>query len=218
MNPDRFLELQNLHIVYPGAAGGNHIQNMISLCSEFDNLFESVNPYEDELLLAYKKVNDLEFNKDMAPNHPARLHSRKAHFSKYHEGFSGLFNNPSNKKMVIAGHCHDYFEAIDKNTIPNIHNNMWIIVLFPKENSIPYRRACKGGWWPQNQSEYNWPYFCNRLYLADDNNGFTLQPELLFTATGSQYLRELLLQNFGIVLPELADKLHEIWYSWMKDI
>lgn len=224
MNYLRFNELDNLHIVYPGASGGNHLKNMISLCNEFEPNFVSDN-YEQELLNLYIEQNKIwievreVYDKDVSK----QLNSAKAHFSTYHQSFDAIdFTQPTDKKLIIAGHFHDYYSAIENDLIKKIETAIWIILPFPKKNSIPYLRAMRGGWWPQHEHNYVWPFSISTnstsIIKVDDNNGFKLQPELLFTESGSQYLRELLSTHFNISLPKFADNLHEIWYNWMKAI
>lgn len=212
MSPNRFNKLKNLYIMYPGATGGNHLQNMVSLCDEFNKLFESKN-YELDLLTLYKNV-EAKYAVDLK----TKLHAKKAHFGQYHNGFDRINFIENNKKNVAAGHSDDYWEGIKYNRIPHLYDSMWIVVAFPKKNSIPYKRALLGGWWPQTPKDYSWPFLHNATIIADDNNGFYMYPELLFTSNGSDYFRNLLIENFGITLPKIADEIHKIWFSWMEDL
>ena len=51
----KFEKAKYFYVIYPGACGGNHVCNMISLCSEFNPRVDLPN-YKEWLIKKYKQV------------------------------------------------------------------------------------------------------------------------------------------------------------------
>lgn len=216
MSPEVFKKSKHLFVVYPGGCGGNHLANMLSLCDEF----KSSCGYE-ELLNEYKKTTDTLL---MLGNSGI-----KAHFSESHlienlqdvEYKRSLLAEVTDKVNIFIGHQQHYFtETKSTDPVTGFDDKIWIVFSFPSEGSIPYNRMIKSGYHPCHTKEYAWPYRTHHsnyyYHLANDNNGFYFDTEKFFTPDGSIYLREMVLTNFGVVLPKTADILHSMWYKWME--
>ena len=206
----KFENSKYLVVVFPGGAGGNHIQNMISLSPLFNDLFSSVN-YTDSLLENYNNIR----NKFMD-------WGIKVHFNNQ-PNLQGLQNQEykthikqSNLKTTLIGHNHCFQDAIQNNFFVDFEDCVWLIVTWPQtEDSLVYKRIRKGNYWPQFTENYKFPYLVPSTfhYYIDSTKGCLLDPIKLFTVNGSHYLRKVLVENFGFELPKEADTLHKIWYN-----
>jgi len=215
MSPDLLKKAKYLFVVYPGGCGGNHLANMLSLCDEF----KSTSSYE-QLLKQYKKI-DIFFSNTTNPN-------IKAHFSDIHlvqnledtDYRNKIIDEQNNEINIFIGHHQHYFMDESKDFVKYFDDKIWIVFSFPNTDSIPHKRLIKSEYYPCHIEHYMWPYktYISDSYYhsADDSNGFYFDTEKFFTAEGCQYLREMLLSNFGVILPETADILHSMWYKWME--
>lgn len=212
MLAEKFNKTKFLIVVFPGGAGGNHIQNMISLCPIFNKLFESQNYYKDLL----KKYEQLEGTIVQGSVGIA------AHFNQYNENLVALRNtdfrkfvDSSNLKTVLVGHDHCIQDAMENNFFVNFEDCSWIIVTWPQTTEcVVHRRILQRKHWPQQTYRYTFPYCIpTTLYYVDSTKGFALDPIKLFSVNGSHYLRKKLKENFNLELPIEADTLHEIWYK-----
>jgi hypothetical protein len=93
----------------------------------------------------------------------------------------------------------------------------WIMISYPKENTVPYNRINLYGFTP-NKERYMFPFYPSWNSIeVNHNNGLILDSELIFTEYGSQYIRESL-KPLDIDLPPIADTLHEMWYNKIKEV
>lgn len=167
MSPASFNQIKTLCIVFPGAAGGHHLANLISCCNEFiqyhqpEELLDLYTKYDQYLDLCVPDINELSVQ-----DYPA-----------------------------------------------------WIMMSWPRDGTLPGIRRIKMNSQAQIQGTYHWPntYIQHTNSLCDDY-GFNLNTEQFWSKEGSNYLRELLLNNFGIHLPSVADNIHAIWWRWMTKV
>lgn len=202
--------------MFPGAAGGHHLANLISCCNEFiqyhqpEELLDLYTKYDQYLDLCVPDINELS------------VQDYKAHFFDMNYYFVDKIDTleypiESDKIDIILGHTH-MFHA--KQSILNkIPNPAWIIMSWPKDGTLPGIRRIKMNSQTQIQGTYHWPntYIQHTNSLCDDY-GFNLNTEQFWSKEGSNYLRELLLNNFGIHLPSVADDIHAIWWRWMTKV
>lgn len=219
MSRDKFEKSKYFYVIYPGACGGNHVCNMISLCDDFNPRVDQAN-YKDWLIKKYKEV-------------PYRLTPPKyvnAHVSDDIHHVDRLYEyipketviNPENK-LLIQGHVFNFFNAYESGLLQELGNDyVGIIMDYPPEDSIPYHRITTYGYHSPIR-EYEFPLHVGLLYdenalKLDDSNGAFFETTKLFTSEGSEHLRQLLHDKFGIELPPEADELHKIWFKWMQHI
>ena len=216
MLPATFDQIKTLCIVFPGAAGGHHLANLISCCNEFIQYHTPA-----ELLDLYAKHDQYLEMYIPYPN-KVSVQDYKAHFFDLNHYFVDKIDSPeypidSDKVDIIAGHTH-MFHA--KQSILNkIPNPAWIMMSWPNDNTLPGIRRIKMNSQNQVQRTYHWPNtYIQHTNSPCDDYGFNLNTEQFWTKEGSNYLRELLLTNFGIHLPAVADNIHAIWWSWMTKV
>jgi hypothetical protein len=119
---------------------------------------------------------------------------------------------------IFNGHEHCYAEIdSDYKNLSRMPDAFWIMISYPKENTVPYNRINLYGFTP-NKERYMFPFYPSWNSIeVNHNNGLILDSELIFTEYGSQYIRESL-KPLDIDLPPIADTLHEMWYNKIKEV
>lgn len=216
-----------LYVIYPGACGGNHVCNMISLCEGFEQRVSNIKrpDYKEWLLKQYKKNNYAgqphKFVNAHLTNQPDHIHNLYEFVDKEYA------LNPTNT-LILQGHLFNFWEANSNGILEELGSDYKAIIMsYPPENSMPWKRIEAYGYQSTIQ-EYTFPLDIHKSYLTgkpkqisleiNENNGFYLDTVKFFTPEGSQYLRELLKENFEVDLPLEADELHSIWFTWMTHI
>jgi hypothetical protein len=208
-----FNQIKTLCIVFPGAAGGHHLANLISCCDEFD---QKISP--KEMLDLYLK-RDAEIDRLIKKVNKQSIQELKAHFFDQNHYFVGKIQAPgypavSDKIDIIAGHTHLYHE--NQTILEKIPSPAWIMMSWAKDDSLPGIRRIKMGSGKQLVATYDWPNtYIKHSRSPCDENGFCLNTEKFWDINGTDYFRELLINNFGIELPKIADEIHAIWWKWM---
>jgi len=222
--------MKNLFILYPAGCGGNHLANLISTDSKFTPRYSSSN-YNEYLLKQYQSKHNEHYFGPI--NNPTSIGTYEVkglifHFSEYNnldqlkdeEQVKILLKNDTIN--IFNGHEHCYAE-IDSNykNLSRMPDAFWIMISYPKENTVPYNRINLYGFTP-NKERYVFPFYPSCLKLLSDvevdhTNGLILESELIFTEYGSQYIRESL-KPLDIDLPPIADTLHELWYNKIKEV
>lgn len=204
-----------LTIIFPGGTGGNHLQNMISLCSNFNGIFESEN-YCQELIKFYKNIGNSLLNNAYVKFHPVV----NPNLTILNDTDYKKLIQSSNKKTVLLGHNHCLQDAVENKYFVNFNETVFLIVNWPGTlNSIVGNRIKSGNFWPQNDKIYKIPYDVPGAvphFIVNHQNGFDCDPLKLFRSNGSQYLRKILKENLNIDLPKEADDLHHIWFEWQS--
>jgi hypothetical protein len=214
--------MKNLFILYPGGCGGNHLANLISTNSKFTPRFKSDN-YLEDLYADYKsKVDEIYYGPKT--NHLDSIKGLLFHFAEYNnldqlkdeEQVKILLENDTIN--IFNGHEHCYAEIdIDYKNLSRIPDAFWIMISYPKENTVPYNRINLYGFTP-NKERYMFPFYPSWNSIeVNHNNGLILESELIFTEYGSQYIRESL-KPLDIELPPIADTLHSMWYNKIKEV
>jgi hypothetical protein len=211
-----------LYVIYPGACGGNHICNMISLCEGFEQRVSNIKrpDYKEWLLDHYRKTDY--FGK---PYINAHLSDQPDHIHNLYEFVDKEYAVNPNNTLILQGHLFNFWEASDNGILEELGSDYKAIIMsYPPENSLPWNRIEAYGYQTSTQ-EYRFPLeMCKGHPIGEpkqisldvnENNGFYLDTVKFFTPEGSQYLRELLKQHFEIDLPSEADELHSIWFKWI---
>ncbi len=200
--------------MYYPACGGNHVCNLISLCKEFNPRIEHDGDYCQWFLDQYKNY-DYQARLPMYVN--AHFRGDLMHINEIYNTYSKEELRNNERKNIFQGHYENYVEALPKQILKDMGAYVGIVFTYPKADSIPKKRLQKLGYYQPN-TKYTFPMRIsadNRFFLIDEHNGFQFETERLFTAEGSQYLRDLLKQHFDIDLPPEADEMHEIWLKWI---
>lgn len=206
--------VKNLFILHPGGTGGNHLANLISLIPNFEpRLDQFEGDYQQTFLKLYERFVDIE----LLPKDKSQVHGMKAHFSAKH-GLSGLDDNTyrqkllSNKKInILTGHWH----CFDTTELSDFTDHAWIIMSFPKKDSLAYNRILIYNFLPQKTFLYNSPYLFNHPVINNDNS-VKFDTDRFFEDNGAEYLRQILKNNFALELPDVADRMHSNWIYGLK--
>jgi hypothetical protein len=224
--------MKNLFILYPGGCGGNHLANLISTNTKFTPRFKS-NNYLEDLFRDYKSKAD-EIYYGPKKDHlfsigSAGVRGLKFHFAEYNnldqlkdeDQIQILLKNDTIN--IFNGHEHCYVEIdSDYKNLSRMPDAFWIMISYPKENTVPYNRINLYNFTPDKE-RYAFPFYPSWVkpldggVEVDHSNGLILDSELIFTEYGSQYIRESL-QPLDIDLPPIADALHEMWYNKIKEV
>jgi hypothetical protein len=213
MLPENFSQVKTVCIVFPGAAGGHHLANLINTCSEFD---QKISP--DKMLASYLK-HDAYIDQFITQVDKTSIQTLKAHFFDSNHYFVDKIQSPDypvalDKIDIIAGHTHMYHE--NQSLLEKIPFPAWIMMSWAKDDSLPGIRRIKMGSGKQLHKTYDWPNtYIKQFRSLNNDHGFCLNTEQFWDIRGSEYLREMLLSNFGVTLPKIADDIHAIWWKWM---
>lgn len=219
--------MKNLLIVYPGGCGGNHLANLLSTSEIFNKFFIS-DSYCDDMLNEYKKLFETPSKLFFTDNNIVQnYHGIKAHF--FDESDIQNLKDPiflqkiqlSKKVSVLRGHEHDYTEIEHHSLLKNIADPFWIIMSYPEENSIPYRRIHAYKFTP-NPRRYTFPFYPTLLSKngrigATYDNGIYFKTDKFFDKNGVVYLREIL-KPLNIELPSICDEMHNLWFSKICEV
>lgn len=213
-----------LYVVYPGACGGNHVCNMISLCDGFGPRVHRPD-YKEWLIESYKK-----YDYDKKPHKYVNAHVSDDihHIDRLYEYVDKEYALNPNHTLIVQGHLFNFFSASDNGILEELGPDYKGIVMdYPPEGSMPWQRIEAYGYHSPVR-EYTFPVQLSKGHPIgkskqisleiNENNGFHLDTVIFFTPEGSQYLRELLKLHFDVVLPPEADELHSMWFTWMTHI
>lgn len=224
--------MKNLLIVYPGGCGGNHMANLLSTNNKFTQLFPSKD-YLNYLLLEYKKTQKV---KIFGPSVKTVLGNREVHGVKVHlssnihqlsqlknkDQFEILLRN--NTINILFGHEHCFHDVecdYYGKQISKLPEKFWIVMSYPKENTIAYNRIKLYEFSP-NPNRYTYPFFVDmhkdkNYAYADETNSILIESDKFVDENGCDYLREKL-KPTNIELPAFADQLHKIWIDKIKQV
>lgn len=214
---EHFKKAKYLYVVYPGATGGNHVCNMISICEGFGPRVKKPN-YTEWMLKKYKRVG-YEVKPPKFVN--AHVDDSIHHVDRLYEYVDKDYLLNANEKIIIQGHLFNFWSAIKKGVLKELGNDYVGIVLdYPSEGSMAHDRIKVYGY-ESIHRDYTLPlvieYLDYNVTISEDN-GFHIDTIKLFTEDGSQYLRELLRDTFELELPLEADEMHRLWFTWMKHV
>jgi hypothetical protein len=200
---------------------------MISLCDGFEQRVSNVKrpDYKEWLLNHYKKYNY--FGKPHLYVN-AHLSNQPDHVDKLYSFVDKEYAlNPDNT-LIIQGHLFNFWAASDNGILEELGSDYKAIIMtHPSVNSLPWQRIEAYGYQSTVQ-DYTFPLdICKSHPIGEpkqmsleinESNGFQLDTVKFFTPKGSQYLRELLKENFEIDLPPEADELHSMWFTWITHV
>ncbi len=212
-----FKKAKHMYVVYPGATGGNHVCNMISLCEGFGPRVKKPN-YAQWMLKKYKRV-DYKLKQPKFVN--AHVDDNIHHVDRLYEYIDKSELDSTNDKIIIQGHIFNFWAAINNGILEELGPDyVGIVIDYPKEGSMAYDRITVYGYHSDHR-QYTFPLEVKLLEYAvniTEDNGFFLSTDKLFTPEGSQHLREYLLDKFDLVLPPEADEMHKMWFTWMEHV
>lgn len=215
MSRGKFENSKYFYVIYPGACGGNHVCNMISLCSEFNPRVDQAN-YKDWLIKKYKQVPYTAIQPKFVNAH---VDKNIQHIDRLYEYIPKETVIDPKNKLIIQGHMFNFLGAHRSGILQELGNDyVGIVMDYPPEDSMPHRRITTYGY-DAHIRGYKLPLnIGNNSFKLDDSNGALFETTKLFSNEGSNHLRELLSDRFGIELPPEADELHSMWFKWMTHV
>lgn len=213
------MKAKYLYVVYPGACGGNHVCNMISLCEGFGPRVHRPD-YKEWLLHSYRRTN---YQKQPHKYVNAHVSNDIHHIDRLYEYVDKDYALNPEHTLIIQGHIFNFISARDYGILQELGSDyMGIVLDYPPEGSMPWQRIEAYGY-HSPMRDYSFPLSLpdkdQQLGLdLNENNAFHLDTVKFFTSEGSQYLRELLKKHFDVDLPPEADELHSMWFKWMEHI
>ena len=216
---ENFKKAKYLYVVYPGATGGNHVCNMISLCEGFGPRIKRSN-YKEWMLKKYKRISlDYKLKSPRFVN--AHVDDGIHHADRLYEYVDKEYLSTTTDKVTIQGHVFNFWGAIDKGIIDELGPDyVGIVIDYPLEGSMAYERISVYGYHSPHR-EYTFPMeikFIDNSFSITEDNGFMLSTDTLFSPEGSHHLRELLRSKFELELPPEADEMHKHWFTWMEHV
>jgi hypothetical protein len=213
---------KHLCIMFPGAAGGNHISNLISTVDIFEKHFISEN-YIDEIVSRYETV----YKKYVGnkTDKISSIHGTKVHFTKYNnlehlkipEEKEKILQN--SKKNILIGHAHCFYEMIHvTKTFVDRKECCWLIMTSPDEYSLAGKRALQGEFGILPKKNYTLPTSVGRGFKLTETDGFVVDTDLFVTMSGWEYLNEMLISNLGIQLDPKTKRMHDLWVANIIEI
>ena len=208
--------------MFPGAAGGNHLSNLLSTTEMFEQLFPS-NNYIQEMTekyeKVYKKFNGVRKSKDKLFS----IHGTKVHFTQFNnldhlyvsDEKSKVLN--SKKKNILMGHAHSFTKAIADNVFVDPIDCKWLVMNVPSVDSLAGKRAIKGEFGILSKEDYILPTDVGSLKLKE-SDGFIVDTDSFVSFEGWNYVNQILLENIGITLPEETKHLHDLWVRNIVEI
>lgn len=213
---------KHLSIMFPGAAGGNHLSNLLSTSSIFEQLFPSdryVEEMTDKYVKVYKKFSGVRKSKDKLFS----IHGTKVHFTKFNN-LDHLYDKDEKEKLsknsnknILMGHAHSYHKAIVDNVFVNPTECCWLVMTVPTESSLAGKRAIKGEFGILPKEDYTLPTDIGSLKL-NTSDGFILDTDKFVSLDGWDYVNQILLENIGTILPKETEYLHELWVQNIIEI
>jgi hypothetical protein len=214
---ENFKKAKYMYVVYPGATGGNHVCNMISLCEGFGPRVKKPN-YKQWLLKKYKRV-DYKLKQPKFVN--AHVDDSILHVDRLYEYVDKEYLLNAEEKIVIQGHIFNFWGAINNGILQELGPDyVGIVIDYPLEGSMAHNRITVYNYHSDHRG-YDFPLkmeFIGNTVSIDEDNGFFLSTDKLFTPEGSQHLREMLWNKFELVLPPEADEMHNLWFTWMQHV
>lgn len=207
------LNYKHLCIIFPGAAGGNHLNNLLSTCENFTPLWDS-NDYINELTSKYNEIT----KKILPEKDKSNIQASKVHFTKYSnleflkipEERDKLFSN--NKINILPGHFHCFMDVVTNNVMMPIEDCFWIAMSVPKLGSLAYKRATQGNFGILNSENYQLPLYIHATHITEEN-GSMFNTDMFMTVDGWDYTNNFIEENLDISLPKETKKIHEIWIN-----
>ena len=231
-----FNNVNNIFLVYPAYAGGNHLINLLSLSEKVEPSFLS----PQELKLEYQRLN-----REQDINTPNSY--RIAHFNEP-ENFANswrVLDNDLRKQLVeqqnegyisvVQGHMNNWIELYtDGEKIKELINPVWMFMSWPtsdpalermkskkdafeKENDWIYPSADAEDdiaiWESHKTMEFNRPSPEKAaLFNVQPGNRIIIDTDEFFKESGFEYISSIAKGYFDIELPyAMGNSIHQLW-------
>jgi len=236
----------NIFVVYPSFAGGNHLVNLIALCDKVEPSWLN----GKDLLARYKGRN-----KDNAGIEEGGLIAHYNMPDNTHANERRLFNHLDDLKKqnedgyinLIQGHRHSYttiahsFIHWSPELFDDINNIKWLMIEYPTDkDSLCARRIQiekehvelledESSLYPKLEDTFTWDSTLfekessiklqrlHELYdMQPGTNSVSINSDIFFSYEGCNLLRSTLKGYFNLELPEIADEVHSEWVDMIK--
>ena len=206
--------------------GGNHLENLLSTCDQFEKKISSDNKTVIDLLIIYQNKSQL-LTKQINNDTDLLSNGFNVHAYEIQTVFNNVYNNIQNylnykKILVVHSHSDVYEWHLHQIKMKNIffqylNRTNAIIMSVPKNISgRAYKRYEK--YFLKNSSvlakpseNYLLPYTIAGFELFNDSNARLLDADLFMSDDGWEYISNFLQSNFNILLAPETKLLHELW-------
>ena len=227
MSPEIYQQSKNVFLIFPPGCGGNHLANMLSLHPDFEPRYQS-KTYTEEIIDSYKN----QLTRPRPKHH--YIGDSAVHFSdlenlqpEYFAKFKDTIIT-TKRKYLFCSHAYEYFFA--DRVIPDfrkLQDRIFMLFTRPtKQNMIAYLRWSTGPWAkgepkmnafnlreiPNSNKVYNVESFSYMTKVSQDNI-LMVNTDLFYTVDGTEYINELIKENFGLTLPETCKELHSVYMN-----
>ena len=235
----------NIFVVYPSFAGGNHLANLIGLCENVEPTWLN----GKKLLQKYKKrnSNDAGINTGGMIAHYNMPNNTEANEERLFNWADQFIKQTADGYInLLQGHHHSYgkighsFVHWNDKIFDGITNIKWLMIEYPsdinslcsqrmhieKRNIEPledekklYKKLDK----PRNWDYSHFSNHPNKLTTLDkiytmnpDTNAVSISSDVFFSYEGVNLVRDMLRDYFNLELPEIADDIHNTWIDMIK--
>ena len=211
----------NLFIVFPGAAGGNHVANILSLLPQFTKRFHTTGNYQDIMLKTYLEKNIIDSKYKTAHVYSELVTTKRNVLGAPDIKIQRLKNQNDNLIKIFLAHHHLLYNWREEENL--FKNSFFLTMTYPKLDSLPRKRMTSFGmdwdWAIDNYSfeGLNSPplgYNINYSLNVPKSNYLEIDTELFWKEDGCDYLEK----SLNLILPDTAKTMHTIWLSWFNHL
>ena len=215
----------NLFLIFPPGAGGNHLANMLSMHVKFSNRFTDMSAITSgETFTGYIPINthaDYMYNMlrfyDYKFNDQTAIEKAEAHFCDLQnlqlENLKKYMPIIINRygTYILCAHAMEYHIRKKSKDIEEMADSIFCLFTVPTiENKLIYERTQTDIWvrgeatLVENYDKTNFA----KLNAINEDDIFQIDTNLFFSITGYEYIAQTIKENLGLDLPKCCEDMH----------
>ena len=232
----------NIFVLYPAFAGGNHLCNLVSLCKGVEPTWLS----PKDLLKRYQVANsilDVGTDEGGLIAHHNNTSLTTANIDRLYNYKELLLSQQNNGYInLIQGHHFSFQKLLEQNyeLVLEFENINWLMIECPKIDSLGRQRMdietrdvialenpdevypvlTQAYTWDKsklNHVDFDTIQKISAIYdICPGHNGISVDSDIYFSYEGSKYIRSLLKGYFDLELPLIADRIHKLWIDMIE--